>query len=207
MGRDQGDWRGAGSFIEAAGCSVQRGRLEEGVWDEKGVFYAVPIWCCSAPVDVVGEGEEEEKAEVGDGDVTEAEGEEDTSKGLVGIQDVEGDVADEKVAVLGGQEVGKGKGKERSSLPAKPKDPIKIKARLSDRGTDVVVLVDKEDAVKLVVRKLVEEADVSLAYDALLIVQGRSSYHKNPVVLIHMVSVDALDHENQTLLHGQNAFT
>lgn len=87
MGRDQGDWRGAGSFIEAAGCSVQRGRLEEGVWDERGSFYAVPVWCCSAPVDVIGEGEEEQEEgeKEGDGDVTEAdEGEEDAGKlGLV----------------------------------------------------------------------------------------------------------------------------
>jgi len=204
MGRDQGDWRGAGSFIEAAGCSVQRNRLEEGVWDEKGVFYAVPVWCCSAPVDVVAEGEEVDEGEKEgerDGDVTEAEGEEDTSKGLVGIQDVEGDVADEKVVVLGSQETGKGKGKERSSLPAKPKDPIKIKARLSDRGTDVVVLVDKEDAVKLVVRRLVEEADVSFAYDAFAYPPTRMIYSKNGV-LTHMISVDALDYEYQTLLYG-----
>jgi len=171
MGRDQGDWRGAGSFLEAAGCSVSRGRLEEGVWDERGGFYAVPAWVCSAPGDVVDDcGEEVEKERGdgdGDGDVTEAEGEEDAAKkGYVGLHEGggDGDVADEKAAVLGSQEAGKGKGKERSSATAaaaKPKDPIKIRARLSDRGTDVVVLVDKEDAVKLVVRKLVEEAEVS----------------------------------------------
>lgn len=179
MGRDGGDWRGAGSVLEAAGCSVSRGRLEEGVWDERGALYPVPVWVCSAPMDVAQDVVTERQGQAGvlgvgggdgEGEVTEGEDEVEggvvgEKGGLAGVHDGGGGIVmageKEKVAVLGMQEAGKGKGKERSSGVAKPKDPIKIRARLSDRGTDVVVLVDKEDSVKSVVRKLVDEADVS----------------------------------------------
>jgi len=52
----------------------------------------------------------------------------------------------------------KGKGKQ---VVAAPRDPVKVRARLSDRGTDVVVLVDKDENVKVVVQRILEEAGVS----------------------------------------------
>lgn len=164
------DLKAAASVLEAAGCTVQRGRLEEGVWDDRGGLYALPEWVVSDPSDVledeggtgaVGVGAEHD----GDGDVTEAEDElgADGEEGEFEGKEAEGAsemVVREKVGAADGAEV-KGKGKEAVVL----RDPVKIKVRLSDRGTDVVVVVDREESVRGVVRRILEEAEVSLWED------------------------------------------
>jgi len=162
MVREAHDLKGAASVLEAAGCTVQRHRLEEGVWDESGGLYVLPVWVVSDPSDVI-EGEDVTMGDVhgdADGDVTEAEEEgadgdgEGDFEGKEGAR--EGGVLTEKM--MGDEEGQKGKGKQ---VVAAPRDPVKVRARLSDRGTDVVVLVDKDENVKVVVQRILEEAGVS----------------------------------------------
>jgi hypothetical protein len=165
------DLKAAASVLEAAGCTVQRGRLEEGVWDDRGGLYALPEWVVSDPSDVIDDAEMGGMTGVAtapehdnDGDVTEAEDEaaygedgEFEGKEAEGGSDM---VMREKMAAGEAGEV-KGKGKE-AVVPPALKDPVKIKVRLSDRGTDVVVLVDREESVKGVVKRILEEAEVSM---------------------------------------------
>lgn len=115
-------------------------RLGEGVWDERGILYKLPRWVTSDPVNIVEDGEEDGGARVGVDDEDEDEIKEEGSEGE--------EVAMEKK----GEEKGKGRGG----------DMIKVKTRLSDRGTDVLLEVDEKANVRSLVRKLCDEAEVSV---------------------------------------------
>ena len=53
---------------------------------------------------------------------------------------------------------------EKGKAVVKSGDMVKVKARLSDRGgPDVVVAMGKEQTVRVLMRKVLEEANVSLA--------------------------------------------
>ena len=143
------DLQGAQAVLDAAGVTCPTGRLGDGVWDEHGQLYKLPRWVLSDPVNVVEGGDHEDEDEDVDALAAE-EGEDDDEEGKEEyLSDTE-----EK------EKVEKGKGRV---LKADAEDSLKIKARLSDRGTDVIVLVNKSANVKTLIKSVKEEAEVSLS--------------------------------------------
>lgn len=128
----------AQGVLDAAGCTCPTGEVWRGVFDERGEWYKVPEWVVVEPGGLVEEGESEEGSEGGSGSGSEEE------------------------EVKGRREE---KGKERAVEGADggaDKGPVvKVRARLSDRGTDVVVKVGKEERVGVLVRRVREVAGVS----------------------------------------------
>lgn len=166
MGRDGGDWAGATGLVEAAGCTItiseliairRRDREREGslghigVWDERGEQYRCPLWVWGDPADIVEDGVGGQHVD-GDGtDVEPSEGEDEEDVGDkegAGLQTMTRRVEE--------------KGKEKLVLEKDDPDAISLRARLSDRGNDVVLLVRKDWTVKTVVRRIIEEGDVRL---------------------------------------------
>lgn len=130
----------AQGVLDAAGCTCPTGEVWRGVFDERGEWYKVPEWVVVEPGGLVEEGESEGGSEGG----SESESEE-----------------EEEVK---GRREGKGKGRavEGADGGRANKGPVvKIRARLSDRGTDVVVKVGKEERVGVLVRRVREVAGVS----------------------------------------------
>lgn len=122
----------AQGVLDAAGCTCPTGELWRGsVWDEMGGLYEVPDWVVVVPVEVV---EEEDEG----GEVVE----EDKSGG-----------SEEEV---GGREKGKAR-----AVEVEAGEVVRVRARLSDRGTDVLVKVGKGERVGGVLGRIREAVDVS----------------------------------------------
>ena len=131
-----GDVDTAQSIIDAAGITVPTGDLKNGAYDEAGNLYQLPEHVVSDPENIVVGQEEILKGE---------EGEE--SK----------DVTDDDEEEIERRREDKGKAVLKSG------DVVKVKCRLSDRGgPDVVVCVGKHQPVRVLIRRVVEEANVSL---------------------------------------------
>ncbi len=127
-----GDLETAQGIIDAAGVTLPRGDLISGAYDEVGNFYQLPEPVISDPVNVI-LGSHESVIE-------DAKAE-------------RGDETDEEEVERRREEKGKG--------VMKSGDMIKIKARLSDRGgPDVHILLGKDQNVRVLARKVQEEAGV-----------------------------------------------
>ncbi|KAK3056280.1 hypothetical protein LTR09_002787 [Extremus antarcticus] len=114
-----------------------RGREKGGVYDERGEMYEVPTWVVTDPEDVVEDGEKE--------------GEEGSEAGVN-----EGDGGD------GVRRDEKGKGRAED-----PGEMVRLRARLSDRGSDIIVSVGTKQKVAEVVRSIrqrIGEKRVRLMY-------------------------------------------
>ena len=142
MCRNEGDLKGAQAVLDAAGLTVPTGRLSDGVWDERGVLYKLPRWVVSDPLNVV------------DAPDDDGEGEPDPDDADPDDDEVKDDGSDDDEDGTKGDEKGKGKVPPLKSL-------MRIRARLSDRGTDVVVAVEQGSTVRMIGRKVMEEAKVS----------------------------------------------
>ncbi|KAF2145710.1 uncharacterized protein K452DRAFT_124314 [Aplosporella prunicola CBS 121167] len=152
-----GDVASAQGVLDAAGLTCPTGELWRGVYDERGEEYKVPEWVVVEPVGLVEEVvEEEDVQDDGGGDAEEEdEEEEDSVMGKQGAEEEdEGDL-------------GKGKGKDRVG------EVVKVKARLSDRGTDVVVEVGMEEGVAALKAKIVEAGQVAASSRVRLAYMGR----------------------------------
>ncbi len=150
----------AQGVLDAAGCTCPTGELAKGVFDERGAFYEVPGWVVADPAGVV--------ADDDDDDEDEDEGEED------GEEDTKMDDADEALVVGRTFELGGEKGKGRVEELRAPPQPdkgrsVRVRARLSDRGTDVVVTFGPDEPAKVLVRRVRELAGVSLIFAFLLV--------------------------------------
>lgn len=132
----------AQGIIDAAGVTVPTGDLCEGAYDEQGVLYRLPRCIVSDPRNmVIGEIETE-----GEGQ----EDEDDLADGKLASGDASGD---ELIAQdMERRREEKGKTSER--------DLIRVQARLSDRGSDLTVLINKGQSVGFLARKLQQEAKV-----------------------------------------------
>lgn len=127
-----GDMETAQGILDAAGITLPRGDLISGAYDEVGNFYQLPESVISDPVNVVLESDDDV---VGD---AKAEPEEET---------------DDEEAERRREEKGKG--------VIKGDDMIKVRARLSDRGgSDVQILLGKVQNVRVLARRVQEEAGV-----------------------------------------------
>lgn len=128
----RGELGEAQAVFDAGGCLSPTGEVWRGVFDERGEKYEIPEWAVGEPGDLVEEvdGGEEE------------EGSEVDDKELLEDED-------------GGNRAEKGKARE-----VDVGEIVRVRARLSDRGTDVVVKIGMEECVRVLVRRIRELADV-----------------------------------------------
>ena len=140
--QQEADLKGAKAVLDAVGCTCPTGRLGEGVWDEQGRLYKLPRWVVSDPINVVeGAAVEEDDEDVGEDDEVEEEDEE----AKEGVHELYGEMD---------------KGKDR--VPAGSNaNTITITARLSDRGSDLKIVVDKDQPVKTLAKRVQAEANIS----------------------------------------------
>lgn len=145
------DFGTAQSIIDAAGVTVPTGDLCQGCYDEQGVLYRLPRCIVSDPDNIVVDSGEDGSTDGEDVDV----GFEVDDRKDFGDEVESGD---ELIAEDGESERRrdeKGKTSER--------DLIRVKARLSDRdGEDLVVTVNKAQNVGFLARKVQQEVGVSL---------------------------------------------
>ena len=129
----EGEIQTAQGVLDAAGMTVPTGDLTNGAYDETGNFYHMPEHVIADPDNVVGE-EDEVPVDV--------------------LKDEE-EIDEEEL---------ERRREEKGKTVLKSGDAVKVKARLSDRGgPDVVVMLSKEQNVRVLVRKVQEEAGVSAA--------------------------------------------
>lgn len=138
----QGDVLEAQGILDALDVScpngrvaIERGRdrVRGGLYDDRGEPYELPAWVVSDPEDIV-EGEEKE-----------LDGEEGGEAGI-GSTGEPGAAARE----LRRDEKGKGRAADLGDI-------VQVRARLSDRGTDVVVSVGTKERVAIIVTKIREQ--------------------------------------------------
>ncbi|KAF2842126.1 hypothetical protein M501DRAFT_998376 [Patellaria atrata CBS 101060] len=124
------DLEEAQGILDAAGCTCPTGDIWKGVFDERGQFYQVPEWIVRDP-----DGMLEEVAEDKDlhGDATD--------------EDEDGD----KELLEHKEEKGKGRAVDVGEI-------MKVRARLSDRGTDVIVKIGKEEKLSVLIKRVKEIA-------------------------------------------------
>ena len=126
-----GDITTAQSILDAAAITVPTGDLKNGAYDEAGNLYQMPEHVISDPTNIVLDQQEEIK------------------KGEVSNEGTDDDEAIER------------KREEKGKSVLKTGDIIKVKARLSDRGgPDVVIPLGKDQVVRILVRRVQEEANV-----------------------------------------------
>ncbi|GAB7348454.1 hypothetical protein MBLNU459_g6871t1 [Dothideomycetes sp. NU459] len=139
-----GDLAAAQGVLDAAGLTCPTGRVVgdrrnakggKGVYDERGLLYEIPGWVVRDPADVVDDDDDEEKK---------------TSASL------ERPGAVTEVEETPQQREEKGKGREEDVG-----EVVSIRARLSDRGTDVLVPVGREQKLAVLVRRIQDKAGVA----------------------------------------------
>lgn len=127
--------RQAQGLLDAASVTCPTGRLRDGVYDETGVAYKLPRHIVSDPVNMAVDLEERHSEEL---------------EHKEGLSIVDGaDETDED-----GLDRRDEKGKGRMG------NPLKIRARLSDRGTDVHLEIGDEQTVKTITRRIQDEVGV-----------------------------------------------
>lgn len=147
----QPDPKGAKAVIEAAGCTCPTGRLGEGVWDEQGRLYKLPRWLLSDPVNVVRRSRaDEEEDDIPEDDV------EDEDEG--------------KDNEFYGETEGIDKGKDKMPTGA---NAITVTARMSDRGTDLKIVVTKDQSVRNLLRRIQAECEISTNIKLKIAYMGR----------------------------------
>ena len=120
----------AQGILDASAITLPTGDLVNGAYDEAGNFYQMPEHVVGDPSNVIPASRDE----------------------IVKAQDIQ-DATDEEDLERRREEKGKG--------VVKSGELIKVKARLSDRGgPDLVISVGKEQTVRILIRKIQEEANV-----------------------------------------------
>ncbi|KAL2043397.1 hypothetical protein N7G274_003703 [Stereocaulon virgatum] len=128
-----GDVSTAQTIVDAAGITVPTGDLKNGVYDEAGNLYQLPEHVISDPENIVDQE-----------DILKGEGGEESK-----------DVTDDDEEEL------ERKREEKGKQVLKSADLVKVRCRLSDRGgNDVVVCVGREQPIRVLIRRIVDEANV-----------------------------------------------
>lgn len=126
-----GDNPTAQSILDAAAITVPTGDLKNGSYDEAGNHYSLPEHIISDPQNVLPDHESIVKGEMSN------------------------EVTDEDEEL-------ERKREEKGKAVLKKGDIVKIKTRLSDRGgPDIIVTIGKDQPVRVLVRRIQEEANVS----------------------------------------------
>ena len=128
-----GDISTAQSILDAAAITVPTGDLKNGAYDEAGNLYQMPEHIISDPQNVVLDQQDEIKR-----------------------GEISNEATDDEEAI-------ERKREEKGKAVLKTGDIIKVRARLSDRGgPDVVVPLGKDQVVRILVRRIQEEANVRM---------------------------------------------
>lgn len=158
----QGDLAGAQGVLDAVNASCPNGRvaggrgrdrLKGGIYDERGQLYDIPGWVLADPEDMT-EDEEKDPDAADDGDES--------------ADDI---VARERRR----DEKGKGRAEDIG-------EEVRVRARLSDRGTDVVATVGTKQKVAVLVRRIQEQAGnkrIRLAYLGKILDEGKTLDQNN----------------------------
>lgn len=130
-----GDITTAQSILDAAAITVPTGDLKNGAYDEAGNLYQMPEHIISDPQNAVLDQQDE------------------TKQGEVSNEATDDDEAMER------------KREEKGKSVLKTGDIIKVRARLSDRGgPDIVIPLGKDQVVRILVRRVQEEANVRMEF-------------------------------------------
>ncbi|KAH9903991.1 hypothetical protein F4778DRAFT_733515 [Xylariomycetidae sp. FL2044] len=146
----------AQSILKAAEVTLPTGNLANGVYDALGNYYALPEWIVCDPVNVAAAA----AAAAGEEDVESKTDDRDDLQSCVEEEEEDGDNADandEEVALRRKEDKGKGKGKTTVSNAARD-DLIKVRARLSETGGDVLVSAAPDESVRSIAKKVLEES-------------------------------------------------
>jgi hypothetical protein len=144
----EGDLADAQGILDAMSVTLPTGKLEDGAYDENGNLYKLPQAVISDPSDVIE-------------DIAEAD-----TKTVTG----DADTLASKLEPSGETTLSESKqiSKEEKSRAAKGKiavrDAVKIRCRLSDRGSpesDLTVLLGRSEKVGFLTARIEEERDVS----------------------------------------------
>jgi hypothetical protein len=149
----EGEIQTAQGILDASAITVPTGDLINGAYDEVGNFYQMPEHIISDPVNLV------HNAQGFQENMTKGE-----SSGDDGTDEEEDKVARRREE--------KGKGVLKSG------DIVRVKARLSDRGgPDIIVTMGKQQNVRLLVRRIQEETNVSLRDARTLLLRPHHYYY------------------------------
>lgn len=124
----------AQQILDAAGLTVPTGYLHRGIYDSLGSHYLVPDYIISDPSNLV-----------------------DTPSGVDGAG---GDERSGKSSSELDEEELLRRREEKGKAVISPMDMISVRARLSDTSGDLKVSISKNDSVRLVSQRILEEAGV-----------------------------------------------
>lgn len=144
-----GDEASAQNLLDTVGCTCPTGRIKSeraspalgaqatgrkgGIFDERGNEYRIPGWVIVDPDDLIEEDDDDGEKEEG-------------------IEDEEEDEVEERESRR--DEKGKGKVEEVG-------ETVTVTARLSDRASDVVVAIGKQQKVRVLIRRIQEKASIT----------------------------------------------
>ncbi|KAK7740413.1 hypothetical protein SLS62_011130 [Diatrype stigma] len=131
----------AQTILSAAEVTLPTGDLANGAYDALGNYYALPEWIVSDPANVAEDSGARSAAGAGNGTDN------------ANPNDDDNDLVDEDAALRRREEKGK--------AVANVRNMVKVCARLSENGRDVIVRASAEESVRSVARKVVEDSGVS----------------------------------------------
>ena len=131
----------AQSILDAAEITLPTGRLRDGAYDDLGNYYAFHEWIVSDPENMV---EEDEEGERGDG--VAVDDEDAKTVGPFGGEAEEEDVVRRR--------------EEKGKAVVDVRDLVVVYARLSENGRDIKLSVAKDESVRSVARRVLEESGV-----------------------------------------------
>jgi hypothetical protein len=149
----EGEVENAQAILDASGVTLPTGRLVDGAYDEIGNLYKIPEAVISDPSEVIEDVPDVDSQTVsgtGDGDIIDAKLEAAEQNGGDATTEAKNSVIDEK------SRAAKGKTPLR--------DAIKVRCRLSDRGSpdcDLTVFVDRKEPVSVLTERIRAEKEVS----------------------------------------------
>ena len=127
----EGEIATAQGILDASAITLTTGDLLQGAYDEVGNFYQMPEHVISDPANVI------------------VPAQDDVARGGDNAEETEDDEAERRR-------------EEKGKAVLKSEDIIKVRARLSDRGgPDIVISLGKEQTIRVLIRRIQEEANVS----------------------------------------------
>ena len=127
----EGEIATAQGILDASAITLTTGDLLQGAYDEVGNFYQMPEHVISDPANVI------------------VPTQDDVARGGDNAEETEDDEAERRR-------------EEKGKAVLKSEDIIKVRARLSDRGgPDIVISLGKEQTIRVLIRRIQEEANVS----------------------------------------------
>ena len=128
----EGEIATAQGILDAAAITLTTGDLLQGAYDEVGNFYQMPEHIISDPTNVA------------------VPAQNDAARGGDNAEETEDDETERRR-------------EEKGKAVLKSEDIIKVRARLSDRGgPDIVISLGKDQTVRVLIRRIQEEANVSI---------------------------------------------